>query len=115
MVFEEQRVIHEDLERLEQGIADRMGEEPINVCCHVSQPPPASLINLTDIIQIRDRLNRDHEVLQLLEEIQKQSMALLSLYQDKSSARTDELLQISTGDPFEEFNRQINEIKEHHT
>lgn len=32
MLLEEQRYIAEDLERLEQGIADRMGEEPKQVC-----------------------------------------------------------------------------------
>jgi len=31
MIVEDQRFIHEDLERLEQGIADRMLEEPKNV------------------------------------------------------------------------------------
>lgn len=31
MLLEAQRFIHEDLERLEQGIADRMGEEPKQV------------------------------------------------------------------------------------
>lgn len=31
MVLEEQRFIHEDLERLEQAIADRIAEEPRNV------------------------------------------------------------------------------------
>lgn len=31
MVLEDQRFIHEDLERLEQGIADRVVEEPRNV------------------------------------------------------------------------------------
>ena len=30
-VLEEQRYIHEDLERLEQGIADRVWEEPKHV------------------------------------------------------------------------------------
>jgi hypothetical protein len=30
MVLEDQRFIHEDLERLEQGIADRVAEEPRN-------------------------------------------------------------------------------------
>jgi splicing factor 3A subunit 3 len=36
LVLEEQRYIHEDLERLEQGIADRMREDPKHVsfpCC----------------------------------------------------------------------------------
>lgn len=31
MLFEEQRFIHEDLERLEQAVADRVAEEPRNV------------------------------------------------------------------------------------
>jgi hypothetical protein len=35
MLLEDQRFIHEDLERLEQGIADRVAEEPRNV----SLPP----------------------------------------------------------------------------
>lgn len=34
LVLEEQRYIHEDLERLEQGIADRIREDPK----HVSSP-----------------------------------------------------------------------------
>jgi hypothetical protein len=33
MLLEDQRLIHEDLERLEQGIADRVAEEPRNVSC----------------------------------------------------------------------------------
>jgi hypothetical protein len=33
LVLEEQRYIHEDLERLEQGIADRIHEDPKHVCC----------------------------------------------------------------------------------
>lgn len=31
MLLEDQRFIHEDLERLEQGISDRIVEEPRNV------------------------------------------------------------------------------------
>lgn len=42
-VLEEQRYIHEDLERLEQGIADRVREEPKHVSsCH---PPTFSDFN----------------------------------------------------------------------
>lgn len=37
MLLEEQRYIAEDLERLEQGIADRMGEEPKLVRGHSAQ------------------------------------------------------------------------------
>ncbi len=33
MVLEDQRFIHEDLERLEQAIADRVAEDPRNVSC----------------------------------------------------------------------------------
>ncbi|KAK3359613.1 hypothetical protein B0T25DRAFT_533397 [Lasiosphaeria hispida] len=94
MLLEQQRYIHEDLERLEQGIADRMGDEPK---------------------MIRDRLNRDHEVSQLLDQIQHQSAELLPLYHDKTGLRSKEILQISTGDPFEEFYRQVADIKEHHS
>jgi splicing factor 3A subunit 3 len=31
MILEEQRFLHEDLERLEQGISDRVIEDPRNV------------------------------------------------------------------------------------
>lgn len=31
MLLEEQRFLHEDIERLEQAIADRIGEEPKQV------------------------------------------------------------------------------------
>jgi splicing factor 3A subunit 3 len=31
MILEEQRFLHEDLERLEQGIADRVADEPRHV------------------------------------------------------------------------------------
>jgi splicing factor 3A subunit 3 len=34
MILEEQRFLHEDLERLEQGISERVAEEPR----HVSSP-----------------------------------------------------------------------------
>ncbi|KAM7204717.1 hypothetical protein V8F20_003501 [Naviculisporaceae sp. PSN 640] len=94
MLFEEQRYILEDLERLEQGIADRVAQDPTH---------------------IRDRLNRDHEISQLLDQIQKQSAALIDIYENRQDERTKELLQIGSGDPFEEFYRQVNEIKDHHS
>lgn len=40
LVLEEQRYIHEDLERLEQGIADRIREDPK----HVSSLPTCGFI-----------------------------------------------------------------------
>ncbi|TPX09553.1 uncharacterized protein E0L32_009296 [Thyridium curvatum] len=100
MPLEEQRCLQEDLERLEQGIADRMSDEPKLV----------SGIRLG----IRDRLNRDHEVSQLLDQIQRQSADLLSIYRDANGDRSREIQQIGSGDPFEEFYKQVNNIKEHH-
>ncbi|KAG6226719.1 hypothetical protein E4U34_006606 [Claviceps purpurea] len=92
-ILEEQRHIHEDLERLEQGIADRVRDEPKH---------------------IRDRLNRDHEIAQLLDRIQNQSNELLNIYKDDNGARGSELQQLSTGDPFDLFYKQLGEIREHH-
>ncbi|KAK5993779.1 Pre-mRNA-splicing factor sap61 [Cladobotryum mycophilum] len=93
LLLEEQRYIHEDLERLEQGIADRIREDPKH---------------------IRDRLNRDHEVAQLLDQIQIQSKSLLGIYKDESGARAREIQHIGTGDPFEEFYKQLKEVRDHH-
>ncbi|KAH0427688.1 splicing factor 3a [Colletotrichum camelliae] len=92
-ILEEQRYIHEDLERLEQGIADRIADEPKH---------------------IRDRLNRDHEVSQLLDQIQAQSVKLLDIYADADGQRSREIQSIGTGDPFEEFYAQIKDVREHH-
>lgn len=112
LVLEEQRYIHEDLERLEQGIADRIHDEPKHVCYYLN--PPLSRRFLTDTDQIRDRLNRDHEVSQLLDQIQNQSANLLSIYNDDSGARASEIQQIGTGDPFEEFYKQLKDVRDHH-
>ncbi|KAF7563181.1 hypothetical protein G7046_g991 [Stylonectria norvegica] len=93
LILEEQRYIHEDLERLEQGIADRIRDEPKH---------------------IRDRLNRDHEISQLLDQIQVQSTNLLGIYKDESGARSNEVQQIGTGDAFEEFYKQLKDVRDHH-
>ncbi|KKK22164.1 hypothetical protein P175DRAFT_0516723 [Aspergillus ochraceoroseus IBT 24754] len=93
MVLEEQRFIHEDLERLEQAIADRVAEEPRN---------------------IRERLSRDHEISHLLNRIEEQSKRLLEIYKDADGARDHEIQAISTGEQFEEFYRQLDEIKDFH-
>lgn len=148
MIFEEQRYILEDLERLEQGIADRVGQNPTHVCCsrhhhltkqfnnvlpntremplesnvfgtshrHVEPDPfPWRVYTNACLFKIRDRLNRDHEISQLLDQIQKQSAALIDIYENRGEEWTKESLQISSGDPFEEFYRQVNEIKDHHS
>ncbi|KAH0547807.1 hypothetical protein FGG08_000064 [Glutinoglossum americanum] len=82
MILEEQRFLHEDLERLEQGI--------------------------------RERLTRDHQVSGFLTRIQDQSQRLLYIYNDAGGARQREIQAISTGDPFEEFYKQLNEIRDFH-
>lgn len=85
---------------------------------HLPYPPkpfiPLTVLTLPSSPQIRDRLNRDHEVSQLLDQIQKQSSEMLSLYRDATGLRSKELLQIGSGEPFDEFYKQVNEIKEHH-
>lgn len=93
MLLEDQRFIHEDLERLEQAITERVGEDPRN---------------------IKDRLNRDHEVDAFLTRIQDQSRRLLDLYRDRDGALAKEKLSLSGGDPFEDFYRQYDQIKDFH-
>ena len=93
MLLEEQRFLHEDLERLEQGISDRVAEEPKH---------------------IRDRLNRDHQISGFLNRIQEQSRRLLDIYRDTEGLRLREIQSISTGDPFDEFYKQLGTIKDFH-
>jgi splicing factor 3A subunit 3 len=93
MILEEQRFLHEDLERLEQGIADRIGDEPKN---------------------IRDRLTRDHQISQFLDRISSQSSKLLDIYEDSDGARSKEIQQIGSGDPMEEFYKQLADVKAFH-
>lgn len=64
--------------------------------------------------QIRDRLNRDHQIAGFLSRIQEQSKRLLDIYHDTEGLRSQEIQSISTGDPFEEFYRQMTEIKDFH-
>ena len=92
-IIEDQRLLHEDLERLEQAISDRILEEPKN---------------------IRERLNRDHEVAGFLTRIQDQSRRLVDLYNDAEGLRAQELQTLATGDPFAEFQKQLGDIKDFH-
>ncbi|KAH7033519.1 uncharacterized protein B0I36DRAFT_321621 [Microdochium trichocladiopsis] len=93
MLLEEQRFLHEDLERLEQAISDRVVSEPRNP---------------------RDRLARDHEIARFLESISSQSTKLLDIYNDADASRSREIQQIGSGDAMEEFYKQLAEIKSHH-
>ncbi|KAF2422175.1 putative splicing factor 3a subunit 3 [Tothia fuscella] len=93
MIIEEQRVLHEDIERLEGAVAERLREDPKNV---------------------RDQLSRDHEISNFLTRIQEQSKTLLAIYEDATGSLASEIQTISTGDPFSEFHKQMDEIKDFH-
>ncbi|KAI1811065.1 hypothetical protein GGS20DRAFT_138249 [Poronia punctata] len=94
MILEEQRFLHEDIERLEQGIADRIGDEPKH---------------------IRDRLARDHQIAQFLDRISAQSAKLLEIYRDGDGSRSREIQEIGTGDPMNEFYKQLADVKSFHS
>lgn len=113
LVLEEQRYIQEDLERLEQGIADRMRDEPKHVSIILQAAQVLHWLTFVSS-QIRDRLNRDHEVSQLLDQIQSQSKTLLDIYNDQNGSRAQEIQQIGSGDNFEEFYRQLEDVRAHH-
>ena len=112
MLLEEQRFLHEDLERLEQGISDRVAEDSRHVRLNGSSLK--LLCSLLTIYQIRDRLNRDHQIAGFLNRIQEQSKRLVDIYNDTEGLRTKEIQSISTGDPFDEFSKQMAEIKDFH-
>lgn len=93
MLLEDQRFIHEDLERLEQAVTDRICEEPRN---------------------IKDRLIRDHQIDGFLTRVQDQSARLVNIYKDRENQLQKEKLLLSSGDPFEEFYKQYEAIKDHY-
>ncbi|KIV97481.1 hypothetical protein PV10_01232 [Exophiala mesophila] len=93
MLIEDQRFLHEDLERLEQAITERVSEDPRN---------------------IKDRLNRDHQINGFLTRIQDQSKRLLDIYKDAEGLRSKEVQSLTTGDPFEEFYKQFEDVKDFH-
>lgn len=64
--------------------------------------------------QVRERLNRDHQIAGFLGRIQDQSKRLLDIYQDADGTRSREIQSISTGEPLEEFYKQLGEIKSFH-
>ena len=114
MLLEDQRFIHEDLERLEQGIADRIAEEPRNVCRFLQLAHLMWFSNNRYCRQIRERLTRDHQVAGFLSHIEEQSRRLLDIYKDAEGLRAKEVQFISTGDTFEEFYKRLEEIKDFH-
>ncbi len=111
MILEEQRFLHEDLERLEQAISERVAEEPRQVSSWVDIY--ISYLLLT-ALQVRDRLNRDHQIAGFLDRIQNQSKRLLDIYKDADGARSKEIQSLGTGDPLAEFYKQLADIKSFH-
>lgn len=94
MVLEEIRYVLEDIERLEQAIVDRLVDEPT---------------------QIRDRLNREHEIDQLLTQMQSQSAEAEKLYADARGPRAEETRLVgATGDPLDFFYQELHKALEHH-
>lgn len=69
---------------------------------------------LTVRIQVRERLNRDHQIAGFLDRIQDQSKRLLDIYNDADGSRSKEVQSISTGEPLEEFYKQLSDIKSFH-
>lgn len=59
-------------------------------------------------------LRRDHQIANYVDRIQGQSKRLLDIYADKGGERTRQVQSISTGDIFESFYNEYNEIKTHH-
>lgn len=110
MLYEDLRGVHEDIERLEQAVADRVLEEPKHVRISKSN---LSAYNRTYNSQIRSRLVRDHEINTFLNRIHSQSKRALDIYADRE-ARTQEVQAISTGDTFETFRDEVSKIKAFH-
>ncbi|KAF2125572.1 splicesome-associated protein [Dothidotthia symphoricarpi CBS 119687] len=93
MLLDEQRQIHEDIERLEDAVAERLLEDPPH---------------------IRDRLARDHDISRFLTQIEIQSSRLLAIYEDAESKREEEVRDLTHGDPMESFMKEIASMKDFH-
>lgn len=65
-------------------------------------------------MQIKDKLNRDHQIAGFLTRIQEQSQRLIDIYKDTEGIRSRELQTLSTGDPFDEFYKQLEDVKDFH-
>ncbi|KAK7203320.1 hypothetical protein BZA70DRAFT_283417 [Myxozyma melibiosi] len=95
-VLESQRYALEDLDRLEQAIADRL------------LAPPKSH---------RAKIAQQHEIAKFLERIQQQSKFLLTSLEDPDGLRANEIEKIhggQTSTPLDEFYKQYKEIKDFH-
>ncbi|CCG84769.1 protein of unknown function [Taphrina deformans PYCC 5710] len=92
-ILERQRHAHEDIERLEQAISDRLLAHPRT---------------------IRDRLQLDHETAEMLEKIQLRSYNLRELYADTDGSRAIEIGKLSAASGLETFYTQLSSVKDYH-
>ena len=93
MYLEDQRGLHEDLERLEDAIAARY---------------------LAPRKNLKDQRATDHEIADFLDRISKQSARLKALYDDPAGEKQKEVQKIGTGDTYAAFYEQLGEIKQYH-
>lgn len=59
-------------------------------------------------------MTRDHQIDGFLTRIQEQSKRLLDIYKDTENVLLKEKQLLSSGDPFEEFYKQLDEVKDFH-
>lgn len=113
MLYDDLRSIHEDIERLEAGIADRALEDPNtkHSVCHMTLAIQNSVLTGS---QIRARLVREHEIAYLVQRVKTQSERAHDIYTKQQAARTQELQAITTGDTFDSFFNAYQETKQFH-
>ena len=93
MHTEDQRFLHEDLERLEEAIATRYLHSTTN---------------------LKDERVTDHEISDFLDRIETQSTRLRTLYNEAQEARAAEVQRIGTGDTMETFMQEYRSLKDYH-
>ncbi|KAL9091035.1 MAG: hypothetical protein Q9159_001661 [Coniocarpon cinnabarinum] len=93
MYAEDQRFLHEDIERLEEAITTRYLHPPTN---------------------LKDERITEHEIADFLDRIQTQSQRLRTLYDDVQNARAAEVQRIGTGDVMDTFMQEYRNVKEYH-
>jgi splicing factor 3A subunit 3 len=93
-ILERQRNAHEDIERMEQAIVDRMAEEPRTRY---------------------DALATEHQVAEFLTDIQRQADYLVETYRDENGARAREIESMTgSTNEFDKFYQEYAELREIH-
>ncbi|KAF1998143.1 splicesome-associated protein [Amniculicola lignicola CBS 123094] len=93
MLLEEQRFLHEHMERIEDATADRFMEDPRNM---------------------RERQGRDHEIGRFLQQAGSEAEKLADIYKDEAGERDQQLRDLSTGDVMDKFEKELASIKDFH-